>query len=249
MEITWVITEFDIKRIRKFIDGNDNPFIARRISRNVKREWVVLDKNSVLKCMIMCLVTSQQRSGPDTPVSRFFRLEPFPVTFENISDDMDVEDFLRVTMQQNGLNRYINRIPGFFAWNFQVLQASDWSLIDFLKNRLDRNASSKDEREIADYIDDTFKGFGPKQSRNFLQSLGLTKYEIPVDSRITNWLNDFGFPVALSAAALQDRAYYHFVSDGIQRLCNEAGIYPCVFDAAVFSSFDSGGWNIDNVVY
>ena len=76
-----------------------------------------------------------------------------------------------------------------------------------------------------------------------------SKYEIPVDSRITNWLNDFGFPVALSSAGLQDRAYYHFVSDGIQRLCDEANIYPCVLDAAIFSSYDSGGWNAENIVY
>jgi len=45
----------------------------------------------------------------------------------------------------------------------------DWRLIGILKKRLDSNATRKDEREIADYIDDSFKGFGPKQSRNFLQ--------------------------------------------------------------------------------
>ena len=27
-------------------------------------------------------------------------------------------------------------------------------------------------------------GFGPKQARNLLQGLGLTRYEIPIDSRI-----------------------------------------------------------------
>lgn len=249
MEINWVITGNDIKRVQRFVNEHDNPFVAGRIARNVKREGIVVDRNSILRCMIMCLITSQQRSGPNTPVSLFLRLNPFPVTFENISGAMDVVDFLRVTMQQNGLNRYVNRISGFFAWNFQVLQDSDWSLIGILKKRLGSNATRKDEREIADYIDDTFKGFGPKQSRNFLQSLGLTKYEIPVDTRITNWLNDFGFPVTLSAAGLQDRAYYHFVSDGIQCLCDEAGIYPCVLDAAIFSSYDSGGWNVENVVY
>ncbi len=209
----------------------------------------MVDKNSILKCMIMCLVTSQQRSGPDTPVSRFFKLEPFPVTFENISGKMDVEYLLRVAMQQNGLNRYINQITGYFAWNFRVLHDSDWTLVGILKKELDSKATRKDEREIADYIDDTFKGFGPKQSRNFLQSLGLTKYEIPIDSRITTWLNDFGFPVTLSATGLQDRAYYHFISNGIQRLCDEADIYPCVLDAAIFSSYDGGRWNVENIIY
>ena len=39
------------------------------------------------------------------------------------------------------------------------------------------------EAEVADYINDTFRGFGPKQSRNILQELGLTRYEIPIDNR------------------------------------------------------------------
>jgi hypothetical protein len=85
-------------------------------------------------------------------------------------------------------------------------------------------------------------GLGPKQSRNFLQCLGLTRYEIPIDSRITKWLNDFGFPVALGAAALSDPDYYAFVNDGVRELCKAAGTYPCVFDAVVFSRVDKGGW-------
>jgi hypothetical protein len=71
-----------------------------------------------------------------------------------------------------------------------------------------------------------------------MQSLGLTKYEIPIDSRITKWLNDFGFPVTLSANVLSDQNYYNFVLDGFQKLCSAAEIYPCVMDAAIFASND-----------
>ena len=85
----------------------------------------------------------------------------------------------------------------------------------------------------------SLKGFGPKQSRNLLQALGLTRYEIPIDSRITKWLNHFGFPIKLSAAALADPNYYNFVLDGFQKLCEAADIYPCVMDAAIFASSDT----------
>jgi hypothetical protein len=38
-------------------------------------------------------------------------------------------------------------------------------------------------------------------------------------SRITDWLNDFGFTVRLTAAAaLADRNYYEFIEQGIQAL-------------------------------
>ena len=59
---------------------------------------------------------------------------------------------------------------------------------------------------------------------------------------MTKWLNDFGFPLKLSATALADSNYYEFVLDAIQQLCREADVVPCVLDAAIFSSFDGEGW-------
>lgn len=104
--------------------------------------------------------------------------------------------------------------------------------------QLNHSQMQQAEVEAADFIDDNLKGFGPKQARNLLQGLGLTKYEIPIDSRVTKWLNDFGFPVWLSAVALADREYYGFVSEGFHRLCEACGIYPCLLGAAIFSSYD-----------
>jgi len=116
-------------------------------------------------------------------------------------------------------------------------------------DRLRTTQTLQSEREAAEFINNQFKGFGPKQSRNLLQSLGLTKYEIPIDSRITKWLNRFGFPVKLSAQALSDPNYYKFVSDGVQQLCAQSGVYPCVLDAAIFASFDKGGWSGENIIW
>ena len=116
-------------------------------------------------------------------------------------------------------------------------------------NDLRRNQTAASDRKAAAFIDDNFEGFGPKQSRNLLQSLGLSRYEIPIDSRITKWLNDFGFPVRLSATGLSDRNYYNFVSSGFQQLCKEAKVLPCVLDAAIFSSFDADSWTEENIVW
>lgn len=48
---------------------------------------------------------------------------------------------------------------------------------------------------------------------------------------------------------LSCKGYYHFVSDGLQKLCDLSNIYPCVLDAAVFSSYDNGEWTADNTVF
>ena len=128
-----------------------------------------------------------------------------------------------------------------------MLEGGLWQeLLDRL-NSLRPLASQDAEQAAADFLDERFLGLGPKQSRNLLQALGLTCYEVPIDSRVTKWLNDFGFPIPLSPAGLADRNYYKLVSSGIQALCAAAEVKPCLLDAAIFSSFDNGRWNAANM--
>ena len=227
---------------------NENPFLIKRRKRNIERQNIVINEDIIIKTMIACLLTSQQRSGPNSVVGVFLRKEPFPINFKNISKTDNVENFVKQILQANGLKRYINRISQFFTTNIKKIQWDNWTIIEKLE-KLKHIDSQKEERKIADELDSELVGFGPKQSRNFLQSLGLTRYEIPVDSRITNWLNEFGFPVALTSKPLGDSGYYHFILDGIQELCKKAEIYPCIFDAAIFSSFDAGEWTEENTIY
>jgi len=57
------------------------------------------------------------------------------------------------------------------------------------------------------------------------------------------------FPIGLSAAVLGDSDYYEFVLDAVQALCRKAKVYPCLLDAAIFASFDKGGWTEETVVW
>ena len=248
MNINWNITQTDIEKVKKVIADNDNAFLKSRHLRNVEKQNIVIDKDKIIKTMIMCLLTSQQRSGPNSTVGQFLRLDPFPITNEVLDGHNNLEQFIKTTLQQNGLTRYVNRISNFFASNYMEITNNNWSIIDTLQGLINCD-SIQEERTIADKLANNFYGFGPKQSRNFLQALGLTKYEIPIDSRITNWLNDFGFPVTLTSSPLGDTGYYHFVSDGIQELCEKAKIYPCILDAAIFSSFDNDEWTDENTIF
>ncbi len=102
------------------------------------------------------------------------------------------------------------------------------------------------EREVVHLLAKYLDGIGPKQSRNLLQWIGVSKYEIPVDSRITKWLNWNLLKYHFSANLLADHTYYDMVSDGIQLLCKRANIYSCMLDAAIFTSFDSG-WSESDI--
>ncbi|MBN2414146.1 hypothetical protein JXQ31_20900 [candidate division KSB1 bacterium] len=132
--------------------------------------------------------------------------------------------------------------------NLKKLENGLWDKVFIYINNLTSNDSAQLEKEAAKFINDNLKGFGPKQSRNLLQSLGLTQYEIPIDSRITKWLNKFGFPLELTAQALSDQNYYNLISDGFQELCKACNIKPCVMDAVIFSSYDKN-WTSENVVW
>src|SRR5262249_17803066 len=83
------------------------------------------------------------------------------------------------------------------------------------------------EEAAARYIDQHFAEFGPKQSRNFWQSLGLTRHVFVLDSRIIKWLRKtLQFKNGLlTASGLGDPQYYIFVSTILLELCTLAGWY------------------------
>jgi hypothetical protein len=247
MKISWNINESDIQKVKNVMKENENFFLKNRRERNVEKNNIEINKNIIILNLMMCLLTSQQRSGPNSVVGKFLSLKPFPVTSELIAESKNMESLIKQILQKNGLTRYINKISTFFAENIEKIELDNWNLISKL-DYLNNNQCKETERKLADFLNDWLKGFGPKQSRNFLQALGLTKYELPIDSRIANWLNDFGFPVSLTSSPLSDKGYYHFVSDGIQELCLKAKIYPCELDAAIFSSFDNDEWTEENIM-
>jgi hypothetical protein len=153
--------------------------------------------------------------------------------------------FLKCLQSAGGIRRN-QTIARQLVANLSILETGGWRLIEELAQRLSKQRAREPvesdvalERDAALALDESFEGIGPKQSRNLWQDLGLTRYEIPLDSRITKWLKRMGFPIPLSANSLVDAPYYNFVLGGVQILCAEARVLPCVLDAAIFASYDT----------
>ncbi|MDE2911529.1 MAG: hypothetical protein OXL68_01205, partial [Paracoccaceae bacterium] len=136
---------------------------------------------------------------------------------------------------KHGLRRH-KTIAKELAFNLDRLENGEWVTALKKCNELSgrKPTTKRRERYAARYIQETFKGFGSKQSRNLLQMLGLTRHEIPIDSRMSRWLLQFGYPPPLSGKLLGDKEYYELVLDDVQALCKKAGVPPCLFDAMVF---------------
>ena len=250
MKIIWQVDAEDVAKVKAFVEQyQDDPFVKDRIVSNLRDSKPPVTKEYFWYVMVGCLLTTQQRSGPDSSVVRFLQVKPFPLEYAVCRQRNDVADYTQAALASFGGLRRSTTIGKEVAANLQFLEQGGWDQTFEHLDCVRVNSRPETERQAAEFIDAKFVGFGPKQSRNLLQWLGLSRYEIPIDSRITKWLNDFGFPVKLSATALSDASYYDFVSDGVQRLCEACQIMPCVLDAAIFSSFDAGKWTEENLAY
>jgi len=247
MKIRWEIGAADEARVRELIARQRrNALVRMRREINCAQSKPQVRRQRFWQQMVSMRLTSLQNSSPGSPVGRFARADPYPLTYEVVLGATRVKPFILHTPQNWGVIRFADTIADQLARNFAFLEQGGWRPTLKECDRLTVRVRRATEAEVAAYIQDTFLGFGPKQSRNLLQALGLTQYEIPIDSRVTDWLNDFGFPVRLTAAALGDIHYYNFISDGIQALCRRSRVLPCILDAAIFTLKEGEDWTEDN---
>src|SRR4030042_4653497 len=234
MKIDWTIEANDILQVKDFVYSQSNKlFVKNRIFKNIDGAAPNVTVETFWKAIISCLITTQQRSGPGSSVTRFICTDPFLLSFDKCRENKKALDKFveKIITDFKGLRR-AKKIGKEVDHNFKWLENDRWTEVNREINKLkecrNRNPHLSDrtiERNAAWVVSRNMKGFGPKQSRNLWQSLGLTRYEIPIDSRITKWLNQNKFPLKLSASALSDSNYYAFVMDGIQLLCAESNIY------------------------
>lgn len=250
MQINWKISQTDVRTVQEAVDTyKDHPMIKKRIEMNLSDSKPAITRDRFWKALVSTLLTTQQKSGPHSAVSRFINSRPFPLTYQSCVRATSPKTWISKTLSgYGGLRRY-DTISSELVENLVNMQNGLWGDLELKLKPLYGSTTREMECAVADYLDDKMKGLGPKQSRNLLQGLGLTRHEIPIDSRITKWLNRLPFPIHLGAAALSDRNYYGFVMDGVEAVCNASGVYPCIFDAAIFVSYDGEGWNDDNIIW
>jgi hypothetical protein len=251
MRLAWNITDDEVAKVKAFVAAySGNALVKFRIERNVTNRPAAIDRPHFWHALIACLLTTQQNSGPKSAIIRFLNSTPFCLSLDRCRACTDVAELVRRELRDFGGIRRWNTIAGEVAKNLEWLEDRYWGDVDLILNWLIGVDDAKVERNVATFIDHRFAGFGPKQARNLLQMLGLTRYETPLDSRIAKWINACGFQVTIDPKSLAGVGPYEALSDKIQELCKRAEILPCVLDAAVFASFDGNGWNeVDEILW
>ena len=242
LEIQWTIQDCDIDRVKEVLESQAHEPTFQELMKERERNCAAkrpdVGKEDFWREMVKARLTTQNKVGPGSPVDKLRRENPFPLAYEIVRPSRQKEHFIRETIRAYGIGKYQQSARD-LAYNWQYLEKKKgWPQTLQACNQLTGRVSAKEERDVAHHIAKVFKGFGPKQSRNLLQLLGLTQYEIPIDSRVIKWLNE-SIPhghAKLHAGLLADQEFYEFVLDGIQELCRKAEKLPCIFDAAVFSA-------------
>jgi hypothetical protein len=239
MEFRWVISQGNGKPYKDFVERyKAHSIVKERIDRNVKHIDVSISKARFWHALVGCLLTTQQRSGPGSRVAAFLDANGPVLDLNYCSNEKNLRKVVEGALSKSGLRR-TERIAMEIAHAIDWLKHHGWSAVKSQLDQISSYTNARKERSVARFFQEHFNGIGPKQSRNLIQWMGLSKYEIPLDSRMVKVLKELEFPVPLSATALADEGYYCFIEDGIQQLMAAIDVYPCVFDACAFASFET----------
>jgi thermostable 8-oxoguanine DNA glycosylase len=214
-------------------------FVKDRIQKNVRREGIDLSRAEVWKALVGCQVTSIQKSGPGSLVKKFMGSSSTVLKYSRCRDSDGRLKLIESEIRNAGL-RFANKIASNLEYILTELESGGWKVLLEKLESLRARPSIVKERTVVEFLMfSSFPGLGPKQARNLVQRLGLSRYEIPLDSRILRKLKEFGANFVPGPSGLSDYSVYLFVQEGLQALAKELSIYPCVLDACIFASTDT----------
>jgi len=241
MELIWKFSDSDINKVRDYVNKNKYQKVERIIDRNINHIDRLIDKDSILRTMLICLLSSETDHYPESKIEQIFKKKPYLLNYQYLFKVRNIEILFQDVFKTFGITKSANKVPRYFSTNFEFLEETDWDLELEICKSIEHELTKFDERKLADMVDKSFKGFGSKEARSFLLALGVTKYEIPIDHKLIKWLENFSFPIKFSKTALQDILFYHFVSDGIQKLCEISEVFPCVLYTSIISGSEVSG--------
>ena len=132
MEITWSVDEDDIKRLQDFVAAHaENAFVRFRIKNNVDNPPTAVSLDLFWEVLVGCLLSSMQRSGPNSYVSRFLRTKPFPLPYNFYQHQKHPVDAGRSVLKEAGGIRFNSKIAVQLAKEQRSISISEF----FIKNR------------------------------------------------------------------------------------------------------------------
>lgn len=247
MDHHWQWSDRDRRAVHAaFENARDSMSATEKMMRNASASVPLPTREQMWRRLVICLATTQQKSGPGSGPDRLAHTVPFPVS-QAICAQPDAHAVVQRMLASDFSLRRNELLASEIIHNHRALEQGGWSLLEEHAAILHRQrcAPPSDEHAVAERAAaraaaELIKGFGPKQSRNFWLHLDLARYEIPIDSRWLKWLEselDEHAPLqGLSNKTIASEKGHALVCEAIQALCRECSVLPCDLDAAVFAT-------------
>lgn len=122
MRFAWHIEPDDIAKVRAFVNAHCNgAFVKQRIAKNLSKQKPPITEEEFWECLVACLLTTQQKSGPKSKVTQFIATRPFPLRYDVcMSRQDDLLDFAqRLLAEFGGLRcpwRQLNALARCWEW-------------------------------------------------------------------------------------------------------------------------------------
>src|SRR4051812_21240637 len=127
MALEWIVLPRDVARVRAIVEQQQStPLVQERINVNLRKRKPRVSRDRFWSALVSALLTSQQRSGPGSPVSRFIRVRPHPIGYTVCHRQRTLSTFLQMTLAGYGGIRFSTKLSAELASNYAFLQGGGW---------------------------------------------------------------------------------------------------------------------------
>jgi len=103
MKLQWQIDDKDAVRVKELVAGQaGNALIRARQERNLAKAKPAVTKERFWRAMVSMRLTTRQKSGPESHVARFIRLNPFPLTYPTVHQARDAGVLIAKVLRKAG---------------------------------------------------------------------------------------------------------------------------------------------------
>ena len=226
------ITKNELRSYEKFIKKcEDNERVERCRNKNILRNGTVISEGKFWRCFVIAILTTQTKSGKGSALEEFIKTKPNILNYKYCIKIEGKESIEREVTK--GVTRFRERACLYISEAIGKFKQGFWRDVKTQLKIIETDTTLKKERETSDFIRKNFKGVGRKQSRNIIQMMGLSKYVLPIDSRVVKKVEELSGITLNKKISGKD---YLQLEDRLQEICESIGIYPCIFDACAFNT-------------
>ncbi|MBI5406693.1 MAG: hypothetical protein HZA18_03260 [Nitrospirae bacterium] len=138
---------------KSFYEAQKNrAFVLKRIERNVKKVLPPFTNEMFWEAMISCLITTQQRSGPNSYVTKFICTKPFPLNYSKCKASGNLHNTVEEAITTFGGLRRGKTIGEEVEFNFKWLESGGWKKVYEILEDTNKHETIETERKSAEII-------------------------------------------------------------------------------------------------